>query len=411
MTKPFTIPKELIMQAYKQVKVNAGCAGIDQQTIAEFEKNLRSNLYKLWNRMSSGCYFPQSVKMVKIAKKDGGERILGVPSVIDRIAETAAKLILEPELEKHFHPDSYGYRPNKSAIDAIAVTRKRCWYYDWVIEFDIKALFDTIPWDLLEKSIEHHTDNKWVKLYIKRWLQSPMKDMQGNVTEKVKGTSQGSPISPLLSNLFMHYAFDMWMSRNFPNNPWARFADDAVLHCKTEEEAKLILVELDKRFRSCGIELHPDKTQIIYCKDGKRRARYKTRKFDFLGYTFRSRLVKNSRDGSLFASFTPAVSTKALKAMCQKIRSSNIRNRTELNIQDIAKMFNPILRGWIEYYGHYNKDCMSSLYWRFNRTLIMWARRKYKKLRKHKIRAAKFVQKISKQNPSLFVHWKAVGFA
>jgi RNA-directed DNA polymerase len=191
MTKPFTIPKELIMQAYKQVKVNAGCAGIDQQTIAEFEKNLRSNLYKLWNRMSSGCYFPQPVKMVKIAKKDGGERILGVPSVIDRIAETAAKLILEPELEKHFHPDSYGYRPNKSAIDAIAVTRKRCWYYDWVIEFDIKALFDTIPWDLLEKSIEHHTDNKWVKLYIKRWLQSPMKDMQGNVTEKVKGTSQG----------------------------------------------------------------------------------------------------------------------------------------------------------------------------------------------------------------------------
>lgn len=406
MTKSFNIPKELIMQAYLQVKANGGCAGIDQQTIAEFEKNLRSNLYKLWNRMSSGCYFPQPVKMVKIAKKTGGERILGVPSVTDRIAETAAKLVLEPELEKHFHPDSYGYRPGKSAIDAIETTRKRCWKNDWVIEFDIKALFDTIPWDLLEKSIKHHTDNKWLLLYIRRWLQSPMQSMQGEVIEKVKGTSQGSPISPLLSNLFMHYTFDMWIGRAFPNNPWARFADDAVIHCKTESEAKTILVELDKRLRSCGIELHPDKTQIIYCKDGKRRARYKTRKFDFLGYTFRSRLVKNSKDGSIFASFNPAVSPRALKVMRQVIRSSNIRNRVELNLKDIAKIFNQILRGWIEYYGHYSRSCLNPLFYHFNKTLVMWARQKYKKLRTHKIRASKFVQKIAKQNPALFEHWK-----
>ena len=284
MTKPFTIPKELVMQAYRQVKANAGSAGIDQQTLAEFEKDWQGNLYKLWNRMSSGTYFPKPVKRVSILKKTGGERILGVPTLTDRIGQTVVRLVLEPELEKHFHDNSYGYRPNRSALDAVAITRIRCRTYDWVIEFDIKALFDTIPWDLLMKSVRHHTDNKWVLLYIERWLKTPLQDEAGNITERTAGTSQGGPASPLLSNLFMHYAFDVWMSRTYPANPWCRYSDDGVIHCRTEAEAKDILANVTERLKHCGIEIHPDKTRIVYCKDGKRRGQYANRQFDFLGY-------------------------------------------------------------------------------------------------------------------------------
>lgn len=406
MTKPFTIPKELIMQAYRQVKANAGSAGIDQQTLAEFEKDWQGNLYKLWNRMSSGSYFPKPVKRVSILKKTGGERILGVPTIMDRIGQTTVRLILEPELEKHFHDDSYGYRPNRSAIDAVTATRIRCRTYDWLIEFDIKALFDTIPWDLLMKSVRHHTDNKWVLLYIERWLKAPMQDEDGNITERTAGTPQGGPASPLLSNLFMHYAFDTWMSRTYPANPWARYSDDGVIHCRTEAEAKDILANVTKRLKHCGIEIHPDKTRIVYCKDGKRRGKHANTQFDFLGYTFRPRGMLNTKNNTLFVGFTPGVSPKALKAMRQYIRASNVRNRSELSIQEIARMFNPILRGWINYYGCHHRTALDPLLRHFNLTLVTWARRKYVKLKRHKVQASEFVQKIARDNPELFEHWK-----
>lgn len=406
MTKPFTISKNLIMQAYRQVKANAGSAGIDQQSIAGFEINLRDNLYRLWNRMSSGSYFPKAVKRVVIPKKTGGERTLGVPTIEDRVAQTAAKIMLEQELEPYFHADSYGYRPGRSALDAVRITNERSRKYAFVIEFDIKALFDTIPWDKLMKAVHHHTKNKWVILYIERWLRAPMETLTGEQSERISGTPQGSPLSPLLANLFMHYAFDMWMQRRHPDNPWCRYADDGIIHCRNEQEAQALLAELEMRMMDCGIEIHPQKTQIVYCSDGKRREKYERRQFDFLGYTFRQRLVKNSKDGSLFLSFSPGMSARARKAICAEIRASNIRNRSELSLDDIAQVFNPKIRGWVNYYGRYHREELAPLLRHLNRTLVAWAMRKYNKLRRSKTRAGRFLIKICENNPELFEHWR-----
>jgi RNA-directed DNA polymerase len=405
-TKPFVISKTLVMEAYQLVKANAGAAGIDRQTLEDFDRNLKDNLYKIWNRMSSGSYFPPPVKAVPIPKKSGGERILGVPTVGDRIAQMIVKLMFEPKVEPYFHQDSYGYRPNKSALDAVGITRQRCWKYNWVLEFDIKGLFDNIDHELLMKAIQKHTDNKWVILYIERWLKAPLQLKDGTLVKRTKGTPQGGVISPVLANLFLHYVFDAWMKRNYSNIPWCRYADDGLVHCRTEEEAKHILELLKKRFEECGLTLHPDKTKIIYCKDGSRKGKHKEIKFDFLGYTFRPRLVKNSKRNSMFVSFTPAVSKTALKSMKETTRQWNLRNRSDLRLEDIAKMYNPIIRGWLEYYGKYCPSAMYQFCRHFNKTLVAWAMSKYKKLKGHKTRASKFLEKISERNPKIFAHWK-----
>lgn len=248
------------MEAYKLVKANKGAAGVDQQSLESFDANLKDNLYKIWNRMSSGTYFSPPVKAVPIPKKSGGERILGIPTVSDRIAQTVVKLTFEPSVESHFHKDSYGYRPNKSAIDAVGVTRQRCWKYDFVLEFDIKGLFDNIDHTLLMKAVMKHTDNKWVILYIERWLKAPMQTPDGTLVERTKGTPQGGVISPVLSNLFLHYVFDMWIGKHHQGKPWCRYADDGLVHCKTEQEAQQLLVDLKQRFETCGLELHPGKS-------------------------------------------------------------------------------------------------------------------------------------------------------
>lgn len=266
-TKPYEISKTVVWEAYKRVKANKGAAGVDDESIEEFETNLKDNLYKIWNRMSSGSYFPPPVKAVEIPKKNGGVRVLGVPTVSDRIAQMTVKIYFEPLVEPYFYDDSYGYRPNKSAIDAIAITRERCWRYDWVLEFDIKGLFDNIDHDLLMKAVRKHTDCKWILLYIERWLKTPFQCKEGKVVERMAGTPQGGVISPVLANLFLHYTFDRWMGMNHPNNPWARYADDAVVHCRTQEEAENLLQSLKKRFEECNLQLHPDKTRIVYCKD------------------------------------------------------------------------------------------------------------------------------------------------
>lgn len=319
-TKPFIISKDLVMQAFKLVKANAGTAGVDRQSLAGFERNLKDNLYKLWNRLSSGSYFPPPVKSVSIPKKAGGERILGVPTVTDRIAQMVIKLKFESEVEPIFHPDSYGYRPNKSAIDALVVTQQRCWRYSWVVEFDIKGLFDNISHELLLKAVRKHTNCKWQLLYIERWFTAPMQQPDGQLIERDKGTPQGGVISPVLSNLFLHYVFDSWMVRYNPNIPWCRYADDGLAHCQTESQAKNLLVSLDKRFEECGLELHPDKTKIVYCKDGKRREDYPSTEFNFLGYTFKRRSVKNKKSNQLFLGFNPALSKESAKSMRVKTR-------------------------------------------------------------------------------------------
>lgn len=403
--KPFTIEKRQVYEAYKAVKSNKGAAGVDGQTIEDFEANLGVNLYKIWNRMSSGSYFPPPVLAVTIPKKSGaGERTLGVPTVSDRIAQMVVKQLIERDLDSIFLPDSYGYRPRKSALDAVGVTRERCWKYDWVLEFDIKGLFDNIDHDLLLKAVRKHVSCKWALLYIERWLTAPMKK-NGELLDRNRGTPQGGVISPILANLFLHYTFDLWMKRTHPDLPWCRYADDGLVHCRTEQEALALKAELQVRLAECRLEMHPEKTKIVYCKDAKRTASYTSVKFDFLGYGFRPRLVKNPRTETLFCGFTPAVSASALHAMRQTIRSLDIRRRTHVSLTGIAKLLNPLLRGWIGYYGRYAPSALAPMQLYVNQTLVAWARRKFKRYSR-KTRASRFIQKLAQTRADIFVHWQ-----
>jgi group II intron reverse transcriptase/maturase len=317
------------------------------------------------------------------------------------------KLEFEPQVEPLFLPDSYGYRPNKSALDAIGVTRQRCWRQDWVLEFDIKGLFDNIPHDLLLKAVHKHTDSPWVRLYIKRWLTAPMQMPNGERVARGLGTPQGGVISPILSNLFLHYVFDKWLQKHYPKTQWCRYADDGLVHCHSEAEAKHMLKVLKQRFQDCGLELHPVKTKIVYCKDGKRKGKYENTSFDFLGYTFRCRVCKERKRNRLFVSFNPAVSTVSLKAMRLKIRKLRVRKRTEMSIEQLAQWLNPMINGWFNYYGRYYRSALYRLSHHVNKALVRWARCKFKPLRRHKTRAMKFLEGISKQNPYLFAHWRA----
>lgn len=405
-TKPFVIDKWLVYEAYKAVKANAGAAGVDQQSLEGFEADLKGNLYKIWNRMSSGSYFPPPVKAVAIPKKSGGERILGIPTVADRVAQMVVKQVIEPMIEPSFLPDSYGYRRGKSALDAVGVTRERCWQFDWLLEFDIKGLFDHIDHTLLQRALKKHVKCEWALLYIERWLKAPLQLADGTRVERTRGTPQGGVISPVLANLFLHYAFDVWMKRTFPRLPWCRYADDGLVHCRTEQEAQTIKQALQARFEQCGLEMHPTKTKIVYCKDGSRKGTYPNTKFDFLGYTFRPRVVKNRKRNSLFVSFTPAVSAAAIKTMRQTTRKLNYRNRTELSLADISRLHNPVLRGWLEYYGRFSPSAMYPVLRHFNTTLVSWAMRKYRRLKDHKTRASLFIEGVAKRQPHLFVHWQ-----
>lgn len=402
-TKPFNIPKALVWKAYQLVKANNGAAGVDKESIAKFEENLSGNLYKLWNRLASGTYFPPAVKGVAIPKKQPGEyRLLGIPTVSDRIAQMSIKLAFEPLVEPYFLKDSYGYRPNKSAIEAVGITRQRCWEFEYVLEFDIKGLFDNIDWELLMKAVRKHTDNKWILLYIGRWLASPMQMPDGSVMKRTRGTPQGGVISPVLANLFLHYVFDMWMTRNQNKTPWTRYADDGICHCRTKEEAQELLDELSKRFIECNLELHPGKTRIIYCGTGKKA---ELRKFTFLGFDFRPRASRN-RYGEVFTGFGPGVSSKATQAMIDKIRNSGIKKRPDLDIKDIAQMFKPILSGWINYYGAYSRSDLYKMVRYFNCTLVNYLARKYKFYKRNKNKAVNLLKRIRKHKPYLFVHWR-----
>jgi group II intron reverse transcriptase/maturase len=404
-TKPFSIAKREVWEAYKRVKVNRGAAGIDGQTIEEFEKDLSNNLYKLWNRMSSGSYFPAPVRRVDIPKPDGRLRPLGILTVVDRTGQMVAKRYLEPKLEPHFHPDSYGYRPGKSAIEAVGTARRRCWQYNWVIDLDIKGFFDEIDHELLLRMVRQHTDCKWVLLYIERWLKAPVQLPDGSLIGRDKGTPQGSVISPLLSNLFLHYVFDKWMQREFPSIPFERYADDVICHCISEKQAKYLLGAIRRRMTKFKLELHPDKTRIVYCKDDRRKSCYPNEKFDFLGFTFRPRMSMNKK-GERFVGFNPAVSNKAVKAIRQTICSWNLTRRTRESLEDFARMYNPIIRGWINYYSSFCKSALYRTLWHLDRVLSRWARRKYKRLSEGQRRAQHWLKRIIRREPGLFVHWR-----
>ena len=404
-TKPFDISRHDVVRAWNMVKANKGAAGADGQTIEQFESNLKGNLYKLWNRMSSGSYFPPAVKTVAIPKKSGGERLLGIPTVSDRVAQMVVKLHFEPLVEPYFHTDSYGYRPNKSAHQALEVTRKRCWRYNWVLEFDIKGLFDNIDHELLMKAVRKHTDNRWLILYIERWLTGPIQRTDGSTVDRTSGVPQGGVISPVLSNLFMHYAFDKWMERNFPGMPFCRYADDGLAHCRSEAEAQQVKAKLAARLLDCGLEMHPVKTKIVYCKDADRREEHAVTSFDFLGYTFRPRRSKN-RYGKFFINFSPGMSALAGKAIRLVIRRWKLHLRSDKSLFDLAFMFRSRIQGWINYYGRFYKSAMYPTLRHINRKLSLWATRKYKKLKHHRRRAEHRLGAIAKKHPGLFPHWK-----
>jgi RNA-directed DNA polymerase len=403
--KPFVIPKSMVWEAWRRVKANRGAPGVDGQDLEQFEANLADNLYKVWNRMSSGTWFPPPVLAVEIPKPHGGGvRVLGVPTMADRVAQTTVATHLEERVDHRFHPDSYGYRPNKSAHQALAACRQRCWKYDWVIDLDVQKFFDTVPWDLVVKAVRAVTDCRWVLLYVERWLAAPLERTDGALEQRTKGTPQGSAVSPILANLFMHYAFDTWMAREFPGCPFERYADDAIVHCTTHRQAQYLLDRIAQRMSEVGLTLHPEKTRIVYCKDGRRRDEHEHTSFTFLGYAFRGRGAR-SRTGRIFSGFLPAINPEALKAKSVDLRRMRIHRRTDLSLDDLARWRNPIVSGWINYYGRFYRTALDPLLKRVNVYLRRWAGRKYKRLRTHK-RFSRWWTGLLARQPGLFAHWR-----
>jgi RNA-directed DNA polymerase len=402
--KPFDISEWEVLDAWKKVKANKGAPGVDGVALGEFEKDLKNNLYKVWNRMSSGSYFPPPVKAVEIPKPHGaGTRILGVPTIADRVAQTVVAARLEKAVEPIFHPGSYGYRPGRSPLHAVAACRERCWKYDWVIDLDVQKFFDCVPWNLIVKAVEAHTDLPWVLLYVKRWLAAPIQQPDGTLLERDRGTPQGSAVSPVLANLFMHYAFDTWLAREFPGVEFERFADDAVVHCATRYQAEKVLAAIGERMKQVGLRLHPAKTRIVYCKDANRRGSHEHTSFTFLGFTFRARPAR-ARNGTLFASFQPAISKDALNKISGGVRRWRLHRRTGLTMGQLAREINPVVRGWMQYYGAFYRSALHPVLQRINAYLMRWLRDKYKRLRPMKKAEAAW-QRVTSQYPLLFAHW------
>ncbi len=407
-SKPYTIAKQVVWKAYERVKANGGAAGVDGQTIEEFERDLKGNLYKLWNRMSSGSYIPSAVRQVAIPKAGGrGVRVLGIPTVADRIAQTVATMYLEPVVEPMFHPDSYGYRPGRSALDAVEVCRKRCWKKDWVIDLDIRAFFDSLDHDLILKAVRHHTDLGWIGLYVERWLVAPLQDADGQQTGRDRGSPQGSAISPLLANLFMHYAFDTWMRRKHPSIEFERYCDDVVVHCTSRREAEAVVAHITERLAACRLDVNHEKTRIVYCKDDRRSGSHEHERFDFLGYTFGPRQCKRRAGGSeYFIGFNPAMSDDARRRIGGVLRGWHLQRRNRQTLAELARTTNPVVQGWINYYGHYFRSRLHSVLARINVALVRWAQRKYKRLQRHRQRAWRFLVSVATREPELFVHWR-----
>jgi len=403
--KPFNISKREVWEAYKRVKANRGAAGVDHQSLDDFDKDLGNNLYKIWNRLSSGSYFPPPIRRVEIPKGNGKKRPLGIPTVSDRVAQMVVKRHLELQLEPYFHTDAYGYRPGKSALDAVGKARGRCWKYNWVLDLDIRGFFDNIDHELLMRAVRKHTGCKWVLLYVQRWLEAPVQLQDGGLEERTRGTPQGSVISPLLANLFLHYAFDKWMQENCASIPFERYADDIICHCISQSQAIWLLGRVRIRLAECKLELNEEKTKIIYCKDDRRKGKYPNVKFDFLGFTFQPRSVKTSK-GRLFVGFNPAMSQKAAKSMRDEIRSWRIQLRSDKSIEDLARMFNPKIRGWVNYYGSFYRSELYKNLRSFSVILAKWAMRKYKRFSEHQRRAGRWINRIRRKSPHLFAHWQ-----
>ena len=408
--KPYDIPKALVWDAYLAVKASGGGPGIDGLCMDEFEQNLKDRLYKIWNRLSSGSYLPAPVKQVDIGKADGGTRTLGIPTMEDRIAQAVAKLYLEPILEPHFHEDSYGYRPGKSALDAVATTRWRCWRDDWVLDLDISKFFDSLDHKLVLTAVSRFTDCKWVLLYIERWLKADIRAPDGALVRRDTGTPQGGVISPLLANLFLHLAFDKWMEENYPHVHFERYADDIVVHCRSKKQLDWMRDLIERRLARCKLALNSDKTRVVYCRDSNRQGAWDCNSFDFLGYCFRPRSARD-RHGKFFVSFSPAISPKASLKLRQTIRRGwRLRSRVFLDIDSLARWLNPKIAGWINYYGRFCRSALHNVLNHINHALEVWAMSKFKGLRRRKTRARKWVRDVARRSPRLFIHWQYQGW-
>jgi group II intron reverse transcriptase/maturase len=403
--KPFAISKRAVVEAFEKVKANQGGPGVDGCTIEEFETDLRNRLYVTWNRLSSGSYFPPPVKLVEIPKPHGGGvRRLGVPTVGDRVAQTVVAMELEKTVEPKFHPSSYGYRPGRSPLDAVAACRERCFTHPWVLDCDIQGFFDNVPHDLIIKAVEANTDRPWVVLYVKRWLQAPVQHPDGTLEQRDRGTPQGSAISPLLANLFLHYAFDLWMNREFPSLPFERYCDDFVVHCFSEKQARHVGRRIAARLSECGVRLHPDKTRVVYCQQDGREGAHEHTSFTFLGYTFRKRSAQGP-DGNIFNGFLPAVSGDAMRKMNRAVRSWRLHSWTTLSLNELAAWVNKVVPGWLNYYGRFYPTALRPLLRRINAYILRWARKKYRRLRASR-KALAWWNGVAKRDPDLFAHWR-----
>ncbi|ABW12815.1 RNA-directed DNA polymerase (Reverse transcriptase) [Parafrankia sp. EAN1pec] len=405
--KSFEIPKQLVWDAWLKVKENGGAPGPDGVTVEQFEANVKDRLYVLWNRMSSGSYFPGPVGAVEIPKKGvkGGARTLGIPNVVDRVAQTVLKLALEPKVEPVFHRDSYGYRPGRSQRQALEVCRKRCWSHDWVVDLDVRKFFDTVPWEKLLKAVAYHTDQKWVLMYVERCLKAPTKHADGTLQERTMGTVQGGPFSPLAANIYLHWGLDAWMAREFPTVPFERWADDVVFHCVSLEQAREVRDAVVARLVEVGLEAHPDKTRIVYCKDSNRGGDYENTSFTFLSYTFRPRVAWNGTQKKRFTSFIPGAAPDRVASFSREMRDLRLHRRTNLTLDQLAADINPKVAGWLEYFTMFYPSVVLPIGTRIDSHLVRWARKKYKRLTRSERRAWAWLKGVRERSPDLFAHW------
>jgi RNA-directed DNA polymerase len=412
-TKSFAVSKQMVYNSYLKVCDKNGGAGIDKETIDKFNKDLSGNLYKVWNRMSSGSYFPPAVRTVLIPKKQGGMRPLGIPTVGDRIAQGVVKDYLEPILEPLFHASSFGYRPGKSAHDALAQCNGNCIQQAWVVDLDIKGFFDNISHEWMMKMVQHHTPEKWVLLYIERWLKAgveqadarPCRYGRGSIEARTKGTPQGGVISPLLANLYLHHAFDMWMNRHFAANPFERYADDIIVHCNSKAEAEHLLVSIRERLAGFALELHPEKTKLVYCKSWKRKEQHEHNSFTFLSYSFQPRSKPNTFGRhDRFTVFSAAICCKAKAFIREKIRAVFNPQITQVSLEQVAVKLNPKIRGWLNYYSRFGKRIAANVFLYLNVLIRRWVEEKFR-LRSNKAILLKF-ETIVQSNSNLFIHWQ-----
>ncbi|AFU70141.1 group 2 retron-type reverse transcriptase [Psychroflexus torquis ATCC 700755] len=405
-TKSIPISRLMVWEAYQKVRSNKGSAGIDAIGMQEFDANRRKHLYKLWNRMASGSYFPPPVKEVEISKKDGTIRKLGIPTISDRVGQMVVKMFFEPRLELVFSPNSYGYRPKRSAHQALSKVRLNCWKKNWVIDLDIKGFFDNIDHNKLMLAVEKHVPENWVKLYITRWLEAPVVTKSGKLTQrKGKGTPQGGVISPLLANLFLHYAFDTWLEKVDKNVVFTRYADDVILHCNTKAHAEQILQLVHQRMESVGLELHPQKTKIVYCRDYRRKENHPMVRFDFLGYSFQPRTAYSKKKRKLFLGYDCAISISSRKRIADKLEELKVNKLTFKSIVGVAQYLNPMIRGWVRYYGKFKMYELTKVFRLLSKRLVWWARKRYKRYKTSIRKGYKWLATVRKQFPTLFYHW------